>query len=260
MTEEVSEIELQAYIDGELDTPRRIAVEAYLESHPEMAARVMRDMRLRDEIRLFVSDSEEPAPARTEAAMWRLSVRWRLRRAAPVMRNMAAAMALLVLGWLAHDYAASGDQQRGYTIAQLSTLIDEAAEAHLAALMELASAHPYILDEPQVLAEKVLISEEGLAPPFPSLDALLDVVGSELVPWDGGIAVQVIYRDPGGHAVTLFAARVEPSENLPPTATSLDGLTLVHWQDGPYAFALSGDLPATDLMGLARGAGRPDRS
>jgi anti-sigma factor RsiW len=260
MIEEISEIELQAYIDGELETARRIAVEAYLEAHPEMAARVMRDMRLRDEIRLFVSESDDQVPARTEAVMRRLSARYRLRAAVPILRNMAAAVALLVLGWFAHDYAVPGDQQRAYTIAQISTLIDEAAEAHLAALTELASAHPYILDEPQVLAEKVLISEEGVMPSFPSLDALLDIVGSELVPWDGGIAVQVIYRDPGGHAVTLFAARVEPSENLPPTATSLDGLTLVHWQDGPYAFALSGDLPATDLMGLARGAGRPDRS
>lgn len=260
MVERISEIDLQAYIDGELDTASRIAVEAYLESHPETAARVMRDMRLRDEIRLFLSESDDLAPACTEAAMRRLLGRSRLRRPGPLARNAAAAMALLALGWLAHDFTMPDGLLPNHLVGRLSNLIDEAAEAHQAALTELAAASPIIVDEPQTLAEKVLAPEDGARPQLPSLDALLDMVGSQLVPWDGGIAIQVIYRDADGRALTLFAARVDKSEVLPPAVARLDGLTLVHWQDGPYAFALSGDVPAADLMGLAQDAGRSTRS
>ncbi|MDQ2102324.1 anti-sigma factor family protein, partial [Azospirillum isscasi] len=54
MNEPISDIDLNAYVDGELDAQRRIEVEAWLEANPEDAARVMHDMRVRDEIRLFM--------------------------------------------------------------------------------------------------------------------------------------------------------------------------------------------------------------
>ena len=55
MNEPISDIDLNAYVDGELDAQRRIEVEAYLEANPDEAARVMHDMRVRDEIRLFIA-------------------------------------------------------------------------------------------------------------------------------------------------------------------------------------------------------------
>jgi anti-sigma factor RsiW len=53
-----TEAEIQAYVDGELDLPRRIEVEAHLEANPALAAQVMADLRLRDALRLaFAEDA-----------------------------------------------------------------------------------------------------------------------------------------------------------------------------------------------------------
>ncbi|MGY0710017.1 anti-sigma factor family protein, partial [Azospirillum argentinense] len=66
MNEPISDIDLNAYVDGELDAQRRIEVEAYLEANPDEAARVMHDMRVRDEIRLFIAG---PAVEKAEPEM-----------------------------------------------------------------------------------------------------------------------------------------------------------------------------------------------
>ena len=61
MSEPIGESDLLAYVDGELDTSARIAVEAHLREHPEVAARVLDDLRLRDEVRLFLGQEDWPA-------------------------------------------------------------------------------------------------------------------------------------------------------------------------------------------------------
>ena len=44
MTDGPSDMEIDAYIDGELDVEGRFAVEDYLRRHPEKAAAVLGDM------------------------------------------------------------------------------------------------------------------------------------------------------------------------------------------------------------------------
>ncbi|MFZ1426166.1 MAG: hypothetical protein WAS21_05300, partial [Geminicoccaceae bacterium] len=63
MTEPVTDADLQAYIDGQLDTASRIEVEAWLQHRPETAAEVMEGLRLRDEVRLFMHEEVRAAPA-----------------------------------------------------------------------------------------------------------------------------------------------------------------------------------------------------
>ncbi|RUU56499.1 anti-sigma factor, partial [Mesorhizobium sp. M7A.T.Ca.TU.009.01.1.1] len=45
----VTDIDLDAYVDDQVDVTRRIEVEAFLSARPEAAARVMSDLRTRDE-------------------------------------------------------------------------------------------------------------------------------------------------------------------------------------------------------------------
>ncbi len=69
----ITESDLHGYIDDQLSVQRRIAVEAHLSRHPEMAAQVMSDLRGRDELRLSLADQmivERPA---TQEAARRLS-------------------------------------------------------------------------------------------------------------------------------------------------------------------------------------------
>ncbi|PLU24301.1 Fis family transcriptional regulator, partial [Sinorhizobium medicae] len=53
----ILEADLDAYVDDQLDVARRIEVEAYLSAHPNVAARVMSDLRTRDELRLALAVS-----------------------------------------------------------------------------------------------------------------------------------------------------------------------------------------------------------
>ncbi|RUW34701.1 anti-sigma factor, partial [Mesorhizobium sp. M2A.F.Ca.ET.015.02.1.1] len=65
----VTDADLDAYVDDQLDVARRIEVEAHLAARPEAAARVMSDLRTRDELRVALAGPVGTArPATTEAA------------------------------------------------------------------------------------------------------------------------------------------------------------------------------------------------
>ena len=51
----VTDADLDAYVDDQLDVARRIEVEAHLAARPEAAARVMSDLRTRDELRVALA-------------------------------------------------------------------------------------------------------------------------------------------------------------------------------------------------------------
>src|SRR4051812_40465930 len=90
MTDPITETDIHAFVDGQLDVARRIEVEDYLAGHPEIAAHVMADMRARDALALaFSSGPASRPPERVMDAahglerglVWRRSGR-RLHRAA----------------------------------------------------------------------------------------------------------------------------------------------------------------------------------
>ncbi len=65
----VTDADLDTYVDDQLDASRGIEVEAYLSSNPDVAARVMSDLRTRDELRLALAGLRgAPGPATNEAA------------------------------------------------------------------------------------------------------------------------------------------------------------------------------------------------
>ena len=66
MTDEsVTDAELHAYVDGQLDNRQRRAVEAYLATHPEEAERVAHYQQLNSALRkLYEPVLNEPLPTR----------------------------------------------------------------------------------------------------------------------------------------------------------------------------------------------------
>ncbi|HEX6012417.1 MAG TPA: hypothetical protein VFY87_11570 [Geminicoccaceae bacterium] len=247
MAERVTDADLQAYIDGQLDTVGRIGVEAWLQEHPEAAAEVMEGLRLRDEVRLFLAADDWPAAPATiglarQAARQLGSRSWGLR----VRRGIAAAV-LVGTGWLAHaelelfvDQVAAAHPVPAYA--------GEAAEAYEAMRLKLAAGHapdpaPTTLDAPRT----------GGQVPVPGLGQGLRFVGSDLMPWDGGTAVVAIYRGGrGDDVVTLFAAEAPSFAVSPPEAARAHGRATVFWQAGPFAYALNGTLPEAELLAIAR--------
>ncbi len=66
-SDRITELDLGAYVDDQLDARRRVDVEAWLASRPEDAARVKADLRTRDELRLALAlPSASGSPATNE--------------------------------------------------------------------------------------------------------------------------------------------------------------------------------------------------
>src|SRR5262252_7768547 len=102
----VTEDELHAYVDGELATDRHAAVEQWLASHAEDAARVAAWRAQADAIRArYGAVASEPVSARFDLDRLARGARsWRAVAAAAVF---AAFLAGGVVGWMAHGASAA---------------------------------------------------------------------------------------------------------------------------------------------------------
>lgn len=96
------DLDILAFVNGQLDGERRFAVLEYLSAQPDLAAEVMADLRLTEGLRLAMADVETPVPPQLTQAAGRLanaiSQQTYWRRWIP----FAASIALFALGWGAH--------------------------------------------------------------------------------------------------------------------------------------------------------------
>ena len=108
MSDPITEADLLAYVDDQLDPARRIEVEEHLAHDPDAAARVMADLKDRDTLRLIHA---APLPRPAEAI---LAAAARLERALAwqelglKLRRIAAVVTLIGFGWFAHGQVGLG--------------------------------------------------------------------------------------------------------------------------------------------------------
>src|SRR3954452_13668335 len=106
MTDPITETDLHAFVDGQLEVTRRIEVEDYLAGHPEVAALVMADLRTRDALALAFGGLPSRPPERVMEAARRLERGLIWRRIGLRLQRAAAVAFLLGAGWLAHAQGA----------------------------------------------------------------------------------------------------------------------------------------------------------
>lgn len=285
MNEPISDIDLNAYVDGELDAQRRIEVEAYLESNPGEAARVMHDMRVRDEIRLFMSGpavekaapgiaTSEPAaspqpavgvngplPRRKQwGALWRrpaaeLMNRARARAASGSGRGRqtVAALCLVGLGWTAHGAVSSLSVNPVATAHAATHYITIAAQTHQQALHSGIDFKPFA-EAANSLVNRLSSHNPEVAVPIPQLDIGQSPDGLRTVAWDGGVAVQAAYRHGGPGLITLFASEVDRFAVTEPQAERIGNVSVAYWQVGTTVYALCGEQPEKEILAHARDA------
>jgi anti-sigma factor RsiW len=239
----VTESDLQSFVDGATTPARQREVETYLAEHPEQAARVA---AYRGQVAALHARFDgvlgEPVPRRLRLAMER---RGRPNR---LLRVAAAG------GWLAVGVAA-GWIGRGAEVAappRTVQLVRDAALAHAVYVPEVRHPVEVAADQEQHLIGWLSKRLGGEVRP-PALGELgYELVGGRLLPGASGPAAQFMYQDASGHRLTLYV-RTGASENRQ-TAFQFaqeGALRVFYWADGPFGYALTGDIEREPLLRVA---------
>lgn len=235
----ISELDLMAYVDDQLDPERRIAVEDHLSRHPVLAAQIMDDLRRRDELRLALTEAASAmSNHRLELPAERLGRRLSFRMALHRNRRAIAASILVGAGWFAHAMFGGLGADPASAAHILPVYANEAVQAHRTALVE---------------AEHNAVSATNASGPIPlpHLPATFAPVASHLVPTERGSAVQMLIYGPDEELLTLFAVETDHFNIEPPQAEAVRDVNVAYWQSGWVAYVLSGTGDQKELLSLA---------
>lgn len=239
----MNEERLHAYVDDALEPEARRAVETYLAEHPDDAARVaayraqnLALHRLFDAVLGEAHDVGLP-PRRARGG--------RLRPALALAASLVLGVAIGAAGhaWLA-------PQRLAMPIAR------QAALAHAAYVPEVR--HPV---EVGAQEEQHLVAwlSKRLAAPLKAPDLQADgyrLLGGRLLPTTGEpgdmpVAL-LMYENTAGKRLSLLVRRAASSGDTAFRFATQGTTAVFYWIDGPFGYALAGDVPRDELLGLSR--------
>jgi anti-sigma factor RsiW len=234
----ITEAELHACVDGQLPAERRAAVEDYLAAHPAEAERVRAYRRQNDQLHaLFDTALDEPVPA-----TWQQPPA----RRAPGLTRAAALLAAAAIGGVL-GWALRG----GETIEITAGLPQQAAIAHLVYSPEVL--HPVEVGAREEAHLVAWLSKRLGAPVrAPQLAAAgFELVGGRLLPGEAGPAAQFMYQDARGARLTLYVRTAEDNRETAFRYAQEGKVGVFYWVDGPFGYALSGELERAQLLAVA---------
>jgi anti-sigma factor RsiW len=243
----VTEDELHAFVDGQLPAERFAAVEAWLGSHPEDAARVAGWRAQADAIRLrFGEAANEIVPERLKIdTLLRSGRKWRAIAAG------VAAFAFLVggvSGWMARGttevIAAAGDPA--------DQVAQEALSAHKLYIAEVR--HPIEVGAAEAHLMPWLSRRLGTnlrIPDFSQFD--MKPLGGRLLPGPSGPAALFMFENGAGDRITFYCSKVATQQAAFRYFQS-DNVAAIRWVEGGYTYVVSGFADKTRLKELARAA------
>ncbi|WP_298957219.1 anti-sigma factor [uncultured Methylobacterium sp.] len=240
MIDPVTEADLNAYIDGQLDLGRRIEVEGHLADNPEIAARVMADLRGRDALSAAFAPAHPnlrpaPVPERIAAAARRLDRALVWRRIGARFQRAAVIAMLVGAGWLMHAETGSFGVPGLEAAPHSPAFVEDAIQARQTALVRarMASQRPT-----PAYDRKEVEAATGIT--LPDLPQDWQVHDLQVFPARSGAGVEVAINAGSLGEVALFATRTRDAGAIAPeTARSGDAVT-IYWKDGHAAYALSG--------------------
>ena len=259
---------LSAWLDGEVEGVDCARVQAWLQEHPDDAARVRLWAADRDALRARFSPAlDEPIPERLAQVVWRRSGErrglawgwWGQAAAAVVLLAVGVAIGALWRGSTsAETLAANG---RGWT--------QRAAVAHAVYAPEVR--HPVEVsvregDAAHQREQEAHLSRwltRRLSVPvklFDLRDQGFELVGGRLLPDAAGPSAQLMYQDAMGMRVTVYLRRA--AEQDVPAAFSYQrqgDLGMFYWVEGRSGYALVGTQPRERLLALAQAIAKQDQ-
>lgn len=233
------EIELHAYVDGDLDEDSMARVEEHLRNDSDAAVRVRAYLRQKDDLRDL---ARRVAPTHDAPAIRELGKQLvkRLRPRAQWGWQRAVVMAgLLITGWIGH--------MMYVPLVEDPAFAEEAVQAHL-----LRSSDPSeVLPISQERLAK-LFSRIGVAERLPDLHSFgLEPIGAELVPSHEGVLLHLPYRDAFGTTVSYFLLHDRDMAELPMHILRKSGVTMAYWQHADERYAVAASLSEAELSRIA---------
>jgi anti-sigma factor RsiW len=241
----VTEDELHAYVDGEIPADRRSAVEAWLASHPEDAARVAQWQAQAEAIRVrYGAVASEPVSPRFDLdAITRGTRSWRAVAAAAVV---AAFLAGGVAGWMAHGASAAAPTRFDIFTAQ-------ALDAHRVYVVEVR--HPVEVtgaERPHLV--QWLSKRLDYKLQIPDLEQNgLKLVGGRLLPGPFGPAAFCMYEGASGERFTIYYARTDSPQTAMRYRTG-ERFAAFYWVERGLAYVVSGSADRERLLNVAQAA------
>jgi anti-sigma factor RsiW len=240
----VTEDELHVYVDGQLPADRREAVEAWLSSHPDDAARVAGWRAQADAIRARYRDvANEPVPDRL--ALSRIMRKQRSWGALAAAAAVAAFVIGGVAGWMARGASAASPNT-------VELFTSDALGAHKLYIGEVR--HPIEVKAEEDHLLPWLSRRVGTTLRAPDLGKFgLKLLGGRLLPGIVGPAALFMYEGANGERFTIYCSRIDASR----TACHYDATEnfgSVHWIEGSYAWAVSGPKEKERLKAVASAA------
>jgi anti-sigma factor RsiW len=235
MPDPITEADLLAYVDDQLDPARRIEVEEHLAHDPQAAVRVMADLKDRDALRLLHA-APLPRPAEPMlVASGRLERALGWQEFGLKFRRVAAVVALVGFGWFAH-----GQVGLGVTDSEASpkppAFVEDALHSHETSLLRAR-----MVSQPEVedYDPAEILAETGIR--LPSLPEDWQVRDAQIFPSRYGHSIEIAIDAGELGRVSLFAAQAPAFDVIAPMPARFDKATAVYWQTGQLAYALTGN-------------------
>ena len=220
MREPIDDIELAAYIDGELDLSRRLAVEDHLSRHPALAARMMADLRNHSALKLLAKREPALSPPLAD------TVRRVRSGARPFWRRPTSGLAAVA------------------AVAVLAVAVWDSAPAPPAYIDLALASHQSFKDRP--VADRRLPADEQdllrasqiVAPRLPDDWRVVDI---EVIDKDKAPAMLIAVETSDGAALSILAIRQASSAPSNPDTVREGGRSVAYWRKGDFSYALTGE-------------------
>lgn len=241
----ISESDLHAYVDGELDPVTMEEVERWLVVNPEDAVKVHTYRLQKIQLHELYDDAlTQPVPPGVVAALSGSVVShwW------PGWQRMAASVVLLVIGGL----AGWGINTLPVTEpVQEATYVRRALDAHVVFAHDKARPVEVGVNQ-QIQLMSWLSGRLGHPLRTPKLSSAgFQLIGGRLLADQGVPAAQFMYEKSTGMRVTLYVRSSQRPGDTAFRFIAEHGMTAFYWTDGPLAYVLTGEMARGDLLDLA---------
>jgi anti-sigma factor RsiW len=234
----ISDEELHAFVDGELDPKRAAQIEALLADEAVVAEAVQGIRTQNARLHLaFDGVLDEPVPNRLIAAKPRQPHIWR---------------AAAALAWLAVGAAIGWGVRDARVEPQHIVLPRQAAIAHAAFTPEVR--HPVEVSAAEEAHLVAWLSKRlGARVRAPKLGDLgYELLGGRLLPEAGRPGAQFMYQDATGKRLTLYVSTDVDNRDTAFRYATEGRVHVFYWIDQHLGYALSGEIEKTEMLRIAR--------